>query len=97
MSAEPPRDGVLRRVLANTGVLLGGRAVNAVLSLGYMALAARSLGIGAFGVLVLINTFAQFVSDVAKFQAWQTILHFGAAPLAEGRRADFQQRSEDVV
>lgn len=91
MSAEPPRDGVLRRVLANTGVLLGGRAVNAVLSLGYMALAARSLGIGAFGVLVLINTFAQFVSDVAKFQAWQTILHFGAAPVAEGRRADFQQ------
>ncbi|MEH6677535.1 MAG: hypothetical protein V7702_09955, partial [Phenylobacterium sp.] len=45
MSAQPPRDGVLRRVLANTGVLLGGRAVNAVLSLGYMALAARSLGI----------------------------------------------------
>ncbi|MDP1618450.1 lipopolysaccharide biosynthesis protein [Phenylobacterium sp.] len=91
MSAEAPQDGVLRRVLANTGVLLGGRAMNAVLSLGYMALAARSLGIGAFGVLVLINTFAQFVSDVAKFQAWQSILHFGAAPLAEGRREVFQR------
>lgn len=91
MTGAETRDGVLGRVLANTGMLLGGRTLNAVLSLGYMALAARTLGVGAFGVLVLINTFAQFIGEVAKFQAWQTILHFGAAPLAEGRREDFQR------
>lgn len=85
------KDGLLGRVLANAGMLLGGRTLNAVISLGYMALAARSLGVANFGVLVLINTFAQFIGDVARFQSWQTVLQFGPAPLAEGRRADFQR------
>ena len=44
MSGRPPRGGPVRRVLANTGLLLGGRTANAVLGLAYMALAARSLG-----------------------------------------------------
>ncbi len=38
------------------------------------------------GVLVLINAFAQFLGEVAKFQSWQTILQYGAAPFAESRR-----------
>ena len=84
-------DGLLRRVLANAGLLLGGRTVNALVSLGYMALAARALGVAAFGVLVLINTLAQFMGDVVKFQSWQTVLHFGAAPFTDGRRSDFQR------
>ena len=41
-AASPAKDGLLGRVLANTGMLLGGRTLNAVISLGYMALAARS-------------------------------------------------------
>ena len=90
MTATSPA-GLLGRVLANAGMLLGGRTLNAVISLGYMALAARSLGVANFGVLVLINTFAQFIGDVARFQSWQTVLQFGPAPLAEGRRADFQR------
>ena len=90
-ATSPAKDGLLGRVLANAGMLLGGRTLNAVISLGYMALAARSLGVANFGVLVLINTFAQFIGDVARFQSWQTVLQFGPAPLAEGRRADFQR------
>ncbi len=90
-ATSPAKDGLLGRVLANAGMLLGGRTLNAVISLGYMALAARSLGVANFGVLVLINTFAQFIGDVARFQSWQTVLQFGPAPLADGRRADFQR------
>jgi O-antigen/teichoic acid export membrane protein len=82
---------LLRRVLSNAGVLLGGRTFNALLSLGYLAVAARVLGVREVGVLILINAFAQLVGEVVKFQSWQTILHFGAAPLADGRKADFQQ------
>jgi O-antigen/teichoic acid export membrane protein len=82
---------VFQRVLANTGLLLGGRTVNAVLTLGYMALAARALGAQQFGLLVLINAFAQFLGEVVKFQSWQTVLHFGARPLVEGRRGDLQR------
>lgn len=87
---NPAKEG-FGRIFANAGMLLGGRSVNAVISLGYMALAARALGVAEFGVLVLINTFAQFVGDVVRFQSWQAVLQFGAAPLAEGRREDFQR------
>lgn len=82
---------ILTRVLANAGMLLGGRTVNAVVGLGYVAISARALGPTAFGVLVLIHAFAQFLGDVVKFQSWQTVLQYGARPLAEGRTADFQQ------
>lgn len=89
--SEPARENLLRKVLGNAGLLLGGRGLNAVISLGYMALAARSLGVAEFGVLVLINTFAQFMGEAAKFQSWQTILQFGAQPLATGDRPQFQK------
>ncbi len=82
---------IFKRVLANAGLLLGGRTVNAVLGLGYMALAARALGPAEMGVLVLIQAFAQFLGEVVKFQSWQTLIHFGARPLAEDRKTDFQQ------
>ena len=86
-----PSDGRLRRVLANTGMLLGGRTVNAGLSLAYIALAARALGASQLGILVLINAFAQVVGEVAKFQSWQTVLQYGTAPLADGQRDQVQR------
>lgn len=82
---------ILRRVVGNAGVLLGGRTVNAVLSLVYMAIAARVLGVRELGVLVLIQAFAQFLGDVVKFQSWQTMIHYGAAPLENGEVAPFQR------
>lgn len=82
---------ILRRVVANAGLLLGGRTVNAVLGLLYMAIAARALGAAELGVLVLIQAFAQFLGEVVKFQSWQTILHYGTQPLNENRRPDFQR------
>jgi len=82
---------VLRRILGNAGALLGGRTINAVLGLAYMAVTARALGASSLGVLVLINAFAQVLGDVAKFQSWQTVLQYGAKPLAEGDRPGFQQ------
>lgn len=82
---------ILRRVVTNAGMLLGGRTVNAVLSLAYMAIAARALGVRELGVLVLIQAFAQFLGDVVKFQSWQTIIHYGARPLGEGEVRGFQR------
>ena len=82
---------ILRRVLKNAGKLLGGRTVNAGLSLAYTAIAARALGVHVFGLLVLIHAFAQFLGDVVKFQSWQTVLQYGAGPLAEGRAADLHR------
>lgn len=81
MSKAASTPSVLRRVLTNTGVLIGGRTANAVISLAYLALAARTLGVGEVGALFLINAFAQLVSDIVKFNAWQTVLHYGAGAL----------------
>src|SRR5690242_12609324 len=82
---------IFKRVVTNAGMLLGGRTVNAVLSLAYMAIAARALGVRELGVLVLIQAFAQFLGDVVKFQSWQTIIHYGAQPLAKGETKPFQR------
>ena len=82
---------ILRRVVTNAGLLLGGRMVNAILGLAAIAIAARALGAAELGVLVLIQAFAQFLGEVVRFQSWQTILQYGARPLSEGRNADFQR------
>ena len=82
---------VFARVLANAATLLGGRTVNAVISLGYIALTARGLGLSQMGVLALITAFAQFLGDVVKFQSWQTVLQYGAEPLIQDDRTRFQQ------
>ena len=82
---------ILMRVLANAGRLLGGRTINALLGLAAMAIAARALGAPVLGVLVLIQAFVAFLADVVEFQSWQTVLHYGSKPLAEGRRTDFQR------
>lgn len=90
----PPQasaSAIFRRVLANAGKLLGGRAVNAVLSLAYTAIAARALGVKGLGVLVMIHAFAQLLGDVVKFQSWQTVLQYGAEPLAQRRLGDLQR------
>ena len=81
---------IFKRLMFNTGLLLSGRAGNAVLGLGYMALAGRGLGASGLGVLVLIHAFAQLISDVMKFQSWQAVLQYGARPLVEGRQGAFQ-------
>lgn len=81
----------LKRVLANAGALLGGRGLNAVVALAYIAVTARSLGIEAFGFLTMINAFAQALGEIAKFQSWQTVVQYGAKPLIDGDRRMFQQ------
>ncbi len=90
-ASSPRRSTPFRRVLANAGLLLGGRTVNAAVSLAYLAITARGLGVAAFGVLALIHAFAQFLGEVVKFQSWQTLIHYGAGPLAERRLPTFQQ------
>jgi O-antigen/teichoic acid export membrane protein len=92
--ASPPTPqpaSPLKKVLANAGQLLSGRIVNAVVGLAYIALTARTLGKETFGVLVLINAFAQFLGEVAHFQSWQTLITYGAGPAMDNDRPKFQQ------
>lgn len=86
----PARSDALRSVYGNAAVLLGGKGFNAVATVATLALAARALGVETFGLLVLVNTFALAVADLAKFQTWQLILQYGQGALERDERAGFQ-------
>lgn len=75
----------MRRVLRNMGWLLGGRGVNAALSLAYLALATRSLGLPDFGHFAIIVGLGQAIAGLATFQTWQLIVRLGAS---NGRAGD---------
>lgn len=68
---------MIRRALTNTGWLMGARGINAVLSLGYLALATRSLGLEGFGSFVLVTAFAQAIAGLVSFQTWQAVVRWG--------------------
>jgi O-antigen/teichoic acid export membrane protein len=70
----------MKRVFANMGWLLGGRGFNAVLSLVYLAIAARTLGTVGFGQMALIIALGQAITGFSSFQTWQFIVRWGADP-----------------
>jgi len=69
--------GMIRRALTNTGWLMGARGINAVLSLGYLALATRALGLEGFGQFILVTAFAQAIAGLFSFQTWQAVVRWG--------------------
>ncbi len=68
---------MIRRALTNTGWLMGARGINAVLSLGYLALATRALGLEGFGLFVLAISFSQALTGFSSFQTWQAVVRWG--------------------
>jgi len=68
---------MIRRALTNTGWLMGARGINALLSLGYLALATRALGLEGYGNMILVTAFAQAISGVVSFQTWQSVVRWG--------------------
>ncbi|MDG6078941.1 lipopolysaccharide biosynthesis protein [Erythrobacter litoralis] len=65
------------RIWQNAGWLIGGKSVNALLSLGYLALATRALGLEGFGQLALIVALGQGISQLVSFQTWQLVVQWG--------------------
>jgi O-antigen/teichoic acid export membrane protein len=83
-----PRDGrigVFKRIGRNVGWLLGGRGFAGVVSLAYLAIAARAMGPDRFGSFTLILTYGQLIANLVQFQSWKGVIRFGALHLAEDR------------
>jgi O-antigen/teichoic acid export membrane protein len=78
--------GVVRRIYRNLGRLLGGKAAAGVLSLAYLAVAARSLGPSEYGVLILIHAYVMTVGGIIEFPGWHAIVRYGAQALEAGDR-----------
>lgn len=66
------------------GWLLTGKGAGAVLSLGYLALAARALTPLQFGQFMLILSVAQAVSALVGFQSWQIVIRYGMRHIQTG-------------
>ncbi|MBZ9647202.1 oligosaccharide flippase family protein [Sphingobium sp. 3R8] len=71
------------RILANTGWLLGGKGVGAVLSLAYLAIVTRTLGVADFGRFALVLSAANVIKTLVSFDSWQIVVRYGQPHLAE--------------
>lgn len=86
LQPEPGRPA-FQRILANTLWLLGGKGFGAVLSLVYLAIVTRSLGLTGFGAFALYLGVGQTVAALVNFQSWQVLIRFGTAPWLGGDHA----------
>ncbi|HEX7944717.1 MAG TPA: oligosaccharide flippase family protein, partial [Phenylobacterium sp.] len=84
--AEGAERDVVRRIYGNLGRLLGGKAGAGLLSLGYLAVAARALGPTDYGVLVLVHAYAMTVGGIVEFPGWHAVVRYGAQARAAGDR-----------
>lgn len=79
------------RPLRNAGLLLVGKGVQGLLSLISFAIAARALGVEAFGMLVLLQNFALTVAHFVTFASWQVVVRYGAEALERGDKTRFRR------
>lgn len=84
--ASEPKRPIFGRMAKNVGWLAGSRGFIGVMSIVYLAIAARALGPRAFGEFALVLTYGQLIANLVQFQSWKGVIRFGAVHLAEGRR-----------
>jgi O-antigen/teichoic acid export membrane protein len=73
---------VLKRVLKNFGVVLRGRGIAAVFSVGATGLMANALTPTEFGLVILLHTYVLVVRGALNFRTFEAIVRFGI-PLSE--------------
>ena len=76
---------VFARLLKNIGWVAGSRGFTSVVSIAYLAVAARALGPGPFGSFALILTYAQLIANFVQFQSWKGVIRYGALHVAAER------------
>ena len=75
------QDSYLGRVFKNFGLLLSGRGVAAVLSLGTLSLMGHGLSPVQFGLVVLVHTYAMTAKGLLTIQPATAVIHFGVKAL----------------
>jgi len=79
-------DGVLRRIIRNTGFLFSGSTLSMALAMLQSILAARLLGVAQFGLLGMVTSFASSVNRLLSFRIGELVVKYGGQYLAQGRK-----------
>jgi len=66
-----------KRIAANTGLMMGSKALAVVLGLGSMLIATKSLSMAELGIILFLHAYMLFFSEVTAFQSWQSLIRFG--------------------
>lgn len=74
----------MARIVRNMLWLMSGKGVGAVLSLVYLGIATRTLGVVQFGYFALILSMGSAIALLAQFDSWRVVIRFGAAHLHAG-------------
>ncbi len=75
--------GMTGRILANSGLMGGARAISSVLGIVTLIITARALDdLAAFGTVLFVHAYMLFFADIATFKSWQAIVRFGADHLS---------------
>lgn len=85
LATPATENGIIRRIFAGLGLLLGGKAGAGLISLAYLTLATRFLGPAEYGVLVLVHAYVTTVCGIIEFPAWQAIVRYGAEAKRDGQ------------
>lgn len=83
----------LVRVFRNSGWLFSAKGVGAILSIFYLAILTRTLGVAGFGEFMVIVGAVQVLTAVLKLQTWQAVVQFGVPYLLAGQNSAFRKLS----
>ena len=83
-------EGPFKKLFRNTGVLLSGDTVSAVLGVLTFAVTARALGTEKLGMLVLIDAYVRIIDKLVNFQSWQFMIKYGSDALEKGDKSGFK-------
>ncbi len=71
-----------KRVAANTGLLVGAKALAVLIGIATLIITERSLDNQvSFGTIIFLHAYMLFFAEVATFQIWQSIIRFGTEDL----------------
>jgi O-antigen/teichoic acid export membrane protein len=85
------KQGLFRRVVKNSGMVLSGKGVATLSGLAYFALAARGLGAADFGIIVLTHSVMILITQIMSFKSSEVLIKYGAGYIHDKEFEKFQR------
>ncbi|MEO9636326.1 MAG: oligosaccharide flippase family protein [Parasphingorhabdus sp.] len=83
----------LIRVFRNSSWLFSAKGIGAIMSIFYLAILTRTLGVSGFGEFMVIVGAVQVLTAILKLQTWQAVVQFGVPYLLAGQNQAFRKLS----